>query len=265
MDAVTSRETLEAFVDGALSPEESARVVLRLADNPEDAAYVDALMELNALLGAAFSEPLNQAVPERIRATIFPAAAVAGAGAAAAGPARSGSRTARPGWRGAVPSRRSAGAWAAVAAAAVLAVGLVVGPWRGEQSVQIAGATGADDELRVALEEQPSGPVATTADEKITLIATFADRLGRPCREYEILHDAARAVTRGVACRSPETGWATEVAVASRLPTASSGEGYVPAQGEESDALDGALDRLGAGMLLTAGEERALIASNWRR
>lgn len=263
MDAVTSRETLEAFVDGALSPEESARVVLRLADSTEDAAYVDALMELNALLGAAFAEPLNQAIPERIRAAIFPPAA-APASPRAAGPARL-AAAGRPGWRAAPASRRRVWGWTAVAAAALLAVGVAQAPWRAGESVQIAGATGADDELRIALEEQPSGPVASAADERITLIATFEDSLGRPCREYEILHDAARAVTRGVACRNPGHGWATEVAVASRLPAANLGEGFVPAQGEDSAALDGALDRLGAGMLLSADEERALIASGWSR
>ena len=63
---------LDAFVDGALSPEEAARVVLHLADCPGDQAYVDAVMETNALLAAAFSEPLHQALPERLRATIFP-------------------------------------------------------------------------------------------------------------------------------------------------------------------------------------------------
>lgn len=260
MDTVMDRETLEAFVDGALSPEESARLVLHLADCPEDATYVDALMELNALLGSAYDAPLHQAIPERIRAAILPAPA-----AAAASPARPASRG---GWRAAArPGARRAAAWAAMAAAAALVVGVAVDLRGGPADpVQIAGAPEADGALRVALEDAPSGEIATgRGDERITLIATYLDDAGRPCREYEILHDAERAVTRGLACRNPGDDWDTEVAVASRLPAgaAAGGDGFVPAEGAASTTLDAALDRLGVGMTLTPDEERALIASNW--
>ncbi|PJN94791.1 hypothetical protein CNY89_12380 [Amaricoccus sp. HAR-UPW-R2A-40] len=71
MDAVMDHETLAAFVDGALSPEDSAGVVMHLADHPLDAAHVDALMELNALLGEAYAAPLHEPAPEPIVAAIL--------------------------------------------------------------------------------------------------------------------------------------------------------------------------------------------------
>ncbi|MBP7001583.1 zf-HC2 domain-containing protein [Amaricoccus sp.] len=255
MDTVMEQETLAAFVDGALSPEESARVVLHLADCADDAAYVDALMELNALLGAAFAAPVNQAIPERIRAAIFPAPASVGRARASG----------RSGWRMARPGGRRIAAWAAVAAAAALVVGVGIDLRTGGDTVQIAGAPGADGALRAALEAAPSGEAPSEGEERITLIATYRDAAGRPCREYEILHDAERALTRGLACRNSGEDWETEVAVASRLPSpaAGGGEGFVPAQGAASDTLDAALDRLGIGMSLTPDEERALIGSDW--
>jgi hypothetical protein len=258
MDTVMARETLEAFVDGALSPEEAARVVLHLADCPADATFVDALMETNQLVAAAYAEPLHQAVPERIRAAIYPEAAAA----PPAAPRADG----RTGWRRARPASRRM-VWGAVAASAALAVLVAVGPARNSGPVQIAGATAADAALRTALETRPSGQVpGGPASARITLIASFLDRDGRPCREYEILDAEAGALTQGIACRTMDVGWATEVAVASRLAAAADrGDAFVPAEGAGagSGALDGALDRLGAGMLLSPEEERSLIEAGW--
>ena len=44
------RARLAAFVDGELSPEDSAAVVMHLADHPADQAYVDDLFAANAAL-----------------------------------------------------------------------------------------------------------------------------------------------------------------------------------------------------------------------
>jgi anti-sigma factor RsiW len=263
MDTVMDRETLEAFVDGALTPEESARVVLHLADCPEDAAYVDALMEANALVAAAYAEPLHQPVPERLRATIFPAgpaAAPASAPPRAAGDPRGG------GWRALrLPPRRAA--WGALAASFALVLGVAAVSQRETGRVQLAGGPAADAALAAALETRPSGAVpGGPASARITLIATFLAADSRPCREYEILDAAAGALAQGIACRTPGEGWATEIAVASRLdPAADRGGAFVPAEGAGAGggALDGALDRLGAGMLLSPDEERALIESGW--
>lgn len=253
-DTATPRETLDAFVDGALAPEEAARVVLRLADCPRDQAYVDALMETNALLASAYAGPLHQPLPERLRATIFAPAAGGTARRSAARPS---------GWRIAAAPRHAV--WGALAAscAAAGAVFLTLAP-RHE-----AGGVGPDPSLVAALETGPSGAMAEVGDgAELMLIATFVDRDGRPCREYEILDLAGGALTEGLACRAPTGGWTTEVSVASRIAVpAAAGEGYVPASGADAgdEALDATLDRLGVGMSLPAAEEAALISAGWTR
>lgn len=262
MDAVMDRDTLAAFVDGALSPEDSARVVLHLADHPGDSAHVDALMELNALLGQAFAAPLSQPAPERI------VTAILGRGSRRGSTRRRGlSRIA--GWRPAADrtgGRRGLAAAAVAAAAVALVVGLAFGPGQMRRPVQILGAPpSADADLRAALETAPSGAVATAGPQQITLLGTFLDRTGRPCREYDLLDPTANTMTQGVACRSGFAEWSTAVAVASRLAGGVDRDAFVPASGEPGDpqALDRALDMLGAGMAMTPAEEQALIDS-WR-
>ncbi len=49
------QDPLAAFVDGELSPEEAAEVVMHLADHPADQTYVDDLFAANAALAEAFS------------------------------------------------------------------------------------------------------------------------------------------------------------------------------------------------------------------
>ncbi len=247
------RTLLDAFADGALSPEESARVVMHLADCPGDSTYVDAVVETNELLAAAYAAPLYEPLPERFRAAIFPDA---GHGAAPVG----------SGWRA-----RARGAplllGGALAASLALAIGLTALPaWR-DATVGLTSTAGAASILNDALESHPSGPVMDEHDTiEITLIGTFFDRDGRPCREYESLDNASDVLIQGVACHAGAEGWTTEVAVANRIAgDAARAESYVPADGAVSAAFDGALDRLGAGMALSASEERLLIAGNWKR
>jgi len=261
INTTLDRATLDGFVDGALSPEAAARVVLHLADCPADQAYVDAVMETNALLAAAYAAPLHDPLPERLRAAIFPA------------PAAPERPAARAGWRAALRRPRRA-LWGALAASCALALGLGIGlaPKGDLPEAQIAGpplraASGLDAQLRAALETRPSGAVAETAGgAQITLIASFEDDAGRPCREFEILDVVAGALTEGVACRAPAGRWAFEIAVASPLAAPErSGGAYLPASGAGAEALGATLDRIGASMALTPPEEAALIASGWAR
>lgn len=247
--------TLDAFVDGALSPEHAARVVLHLADNPDDRSYVDVVMETNALLAAAYDEPLHEALPERLRAAIFPAAATP--------PGRAGWRS---GARFPTPRRPGRSTLGLLAASAALAIGLAAGlsPSRGPDA-SVVGFPGDDDELYAALETSPSGPVAETPDgPQITLVASFLRDDGRPCRQFEVLDADNAAMTEGIACRNDAGAWASEIAVASLLAAAETSEtGFVPAAGPGDDALDATLDRLGAGMSLSPDEERTLIVAGW--
>ena len=61
---------LAAFVDGEMTPEAAAEVVMHLADHPLDQAYVDDLMAANEALAKAFAGPMSEQVPPRILAAI---------------------------------------------------------------------------------------------------------------------------------------------------------------------------------------------------
>jgi hypothetical protein len=250
MGAVIDAGRLAAYVDGALEPEEAAQVVMHLADNPEDRERVSRLTELNALLVAAYAAPLSQPVPERIRRAVDPASGGGG---------------------NVVPFRTRGAATAVVATLVALAAGVMLvfgfGPlWRST----VPGAPGVGpvpggSELQMALETGPSGSVVSFPDgDEVTLIATFLDGRGRPCREFELLHDTATEFSRGIACRGADAAWAVAVVVSEPLGGEPDPEaGYMPAAGAIDAALSGALDVLGAGPSLAPDAERELMAAGW--
>lgn len=248
MDTVMDPERLEAFVDGELSPEDAASVVLHLADCAQDRAHVDALMETGALLAAAYAEPLHQAVPERLRATIFPTAI-------RTAPARDRRRTTAP-----TRQRTSRLRWAiaGLAASVLLVVGLV--QRNGPAREITAGPIAAGSALHAALERMPSG----AAPEGLTLMGTFRDAAGRPCREFEALAAPTGVVTRGIACRATGGGWTTIAAYSEAKPAEPGpSQAFIPAGGADDGDLDAVLDRIGAGMTLTPAEEAALLDTGW--
>jgi hypothetical protein len=275
------RERLAAFVDGALEPEEAAEVVLRLEASPADRAYVDRLMELGTLLGEAYAAPLYEPVPERFLRTVFgeteaePAAEPAPEAAAVlpraeAAPPRRAARTDDPRGGARPATRRALGlrvaAFGAVAASAAFLVAF--GSLRDEDVGALALTGAAEAALAAALETRPSGAVAGPDGASITLIATFLDADGRPCREFELRDPAAASLTRGLACRE-DGDWRSEIALSTRIASAPDAAGgsddFVPAEGPAAGAISAALDRIGAGLSLTPAEEQALVASGWSR
>lgn len=251
MGAVIEAATLAAYVDGALEPEEAARVVMHLADSPQDRAKVARLTALNARLVAAFSAPLAEPVPERIRRAVDPSFAAP----ASALPFRS--RT------GSAPVAIALAALAT--AAGVMLVFGVSTVWRtGAPGAPGVGPVAVGSELHLALDTSPSGSMLEFPDgDEITLIATFLDGRGRPCREFERLQETATEFSRGIACRGA-TGWAVAVVVSEPLVGEPNPDaGYLPAAGAVDAALTGALDVLGAGPSLGPDDEQALIGSGW--
>lgn len=253
-DTVMDAGRLAAFVDGELSPEDAAAVVLHLADCPGDRAHVDALMEAGMLFAAAYAEPLHQGMPERLRALIYPAspdlAAPRAAPRRAAGRASATSR----------PSRRQAAVWgiATLAASALLAIGIASRPETG--ILPAAGPVAAGSALHAALEGASSGP----AGDGLVLVATFHDASGRPCREFEARIPHSGVLTHAIACRETTGGWTTIAAFSEAVAVASGPrQAFVPAGGADSGDLDVVLDRIGAGLSLTPREEAALIRRGW--
>jgi hypothetical protein len=239
---------LAAYVDGALEPEAAAEVVIHLADNAADRRRVADLTELNALLVAAYAAPLAEPVPERIRRSVVPSNVTP------------------------FPSRyRRRPAAVTVLLAAAATVLLVFGLsdlWRsGAPGAPGVGPVAAGSELHAALETSASGSVLSFPDgDEVTLIATFRDGRGQPCREFELLHDDASEFTRGIACRGAEAAWSVAVIVSEPVSGDFADDAtYMPAAGAIDAALSGALDVLGAGPSLAPAAEQELILSGWSR
>ncbi len=217
-----SDETLVAYVDGELSPEQSRDVEARVAADAELAATVEALREGSSALRAAFNEPLRAPVPDRLT-KLFDAPTMTGE-AAGMGP-RSSS------WRW------LSGPVAAPIAASVLAlvVGLggafVFAEWQVESKIARLEATRAADRqmlaaaVALALETHVSGELAAWSNPDsgssgtVEPVRTFRAASGQWCREYIQTADLTTEPIqllrrRAIACRDPDGQWQTRLEIA---------------------------------------------------
>jgi surface antigen len=202
-------ETLSAYVDGELSPEQVAELEARLAGDAELAAEIDTLRQGAAALHAAFNEPLREPVPDHL-ARIF------------AAPPAAAKRSF--GWAG-------FGSGFAVPIAAsllMLAVSLggayAISEWQVERKIARLEAVRAADRQMLAtavtkaLETHVSGkPAAWNNPETgsygtIEPVRTFRAASGQWCREYVETADLVTESVpserrRGIACRDPDGQW----------------------------------------------------------
>ncbi len=245
-------ETLAAFVDGELGPEEAARVVMHLADCPEDQAWVDAAMRANELLGKAYAAPMDEPVPDRFRDLILPHSTIP---AVAAGGT-------------VVPFVRRAAlpiVTAALAAAASVLVMLSLGPRETAEAPLVAGRVGQGGAIEAALDALDSGTTRQLADgRQLAMMASFQDSRGGYCREFQVSAAPDEGFDHAVACRAAE-GWNVEIVVHQTAEADGGDGGYRPAGGAGSRAIEQLLDEIGAGMVLTAEEEAAARAAGWRQ
>lgn len=247
------REKLAAFADGEFGPE-TARLVMHLADNPEDQAYVDRIAVERALIARAFGSIADEPVPERILAVIE-------------------GRTPRGARVLASPFRRwswfAAGlaAGVATAAAAVLAVRIGGPPDAATEPVGVAGSLAVGpvapgSALARALDSRASGDeIGFGPDARLRIAASFLDGRKRICREIMIVRDAAERVDQAVVC-AEGSGWSVDIAVGSALESGE--DAYAPASGPGGRAIERLLDEIGAGSALGPEEEDAARARGWR-
>lgn len=240
---------LNAFADSELTPEEAARVVMHLADCPEDQTVVDGIMMTNALLARACAGPLDEPVPPAIRAAIF-----------GAPPERTSAQV--------TPFRRPAArtAFWGAALAAGLAAAAVFLPRLAEDGGELAlGPVPARNPIAEALTELASGETQLVArDVELAMVASYAVP-GGFCREFT-LHTGPGAVDLapdlvGLACNEG-AGW--QVAAREAEPAPHAQTHFVPAAGDAEDAIRSGLDAHAAGPALSAEEERAARAAGWR-
>lgn len=231
---------LGAYVDGELSETDRAEVEARLDHSVEDRLSVAQMREMDLRLALAFREPIDAPIPEALVACV-----------------QGGARGfAMPGWRAIVGM--------GLAASIAIAIGAVIGGQLSGpgQPVIIVGSVASDGALSSLLETGATGESLGPDREGVTLMSTFLDGAGRPCREIENIDTGGFNLTRAIACRNGDA-WSVEFTAAQSLLTAGEREDYVAASGAGADLLGSALDVLDAGPVLGPSEVSDLISRKW--
>lgn len=248
-------DELSAFLDGELSAALTEDLLDALERDEALGLRLAELTEANAAASAAFDAPLNEPIPDRLRAILEGPAAQPEPDSNVVSLAQS-------------AQARRAPAWADWRLPMAASVALVVGGLAGAQlSRAPAGATIAQIEAAViapanplhrVLSESASATAVTLAGGAVARpVLSFRDRQGRLCREFEMA--AARATAVGIACRAGDD-WRVELLVpAADRPD--SAAGYVQASGYNEAAVEAVLSRLGAGEALSAEDEAAALAT----
>lgn len=252
-ETTMDKARLAAFVDGELSPEDAAEVVMHLANDPVDQAYVDELMALNIIIADAYDAPLHEPVPPEILATI----------AADGEPtAKEAAIVSLDGWR---RSRRFV-AWGGAALAAGIAVFLVAPGLQSPDLADVAlGSIVADHPQSLALSELETGQKRTIGDgAEISITASFRTSDKGVCREFAVHHETEPNLVSGIACPAADArgGWMVEASVAVLL--SENATAFTPASGDSSDPISAFLDKVGAGRALTSDEEVDARSNGWR-
>jgi hypothetical protein len=255
-------ETLMAFVDGELLPEQAAAVEAALAHDAGARQQVERMQALNRRLRAAFSTELSDAVP-------------AGLMAHAHGQHLNTSQERHtPAAQGAQLIRFPRGAWPRWMGLAASVLLLLWG-WQawgpGAATEDIAWRNGPDGRLVAsaslerALEQQLALETGTSP---IKVAWTFKDRDGRYCRSFEAPGGA------GLACRDAGH-WQLVVLTPTNAPTntptttpdsapAAEAGLRLASSGLPTTVLEAAERRM-AGMALDARQEREARDAGWRR
>ncbi len=244
-----SRETLDAYVDGELAPEEMTRVAALLAERGDLKSYVEAQLALRNRLQDSFAPLLAEPIPDRLQQALR------------AGKTQS--RLVTASWRARVGEYLS---WrVAVSAAASLAFGLIIGiaiersaptetPFvRSAQNGQVL----AQGELAGALTEQLAASDRRGQHARIGI--SFRGRNGLDCRTFEWL--GATTTANGVACHSGGD-WAV-AALATTARTANDRAEYQTAGAAMPDAIRNFVNDMISGEPFDAAAERAARAAHW--
>lgn len=265
MTFVLNDETLMAYVDGELAPEEEEEIRKLLANNPDAQIAVEVMQKSKEFLHKAFDPILDEPVPEHlincIRAT-HPESNDGGS------PPQ---RQARISHFRAKPAL----AWAAALALIVGGLAAYIGNHtlhrRPFAPLPVAAV---DTFLDEALDNTVSGAVFTKknlgsneAGREIMPMLSFRSQDARFCREYEELANGGE-VRYGVACR--EDGHWRNLDIASFQQGAQGAEParqdhYTPAMGEgNAGNLDGLIDAIIEGAPFGPDDEAELIRNGWK-
>jgi hypothetical protein len=245
-----TRETLMAFVDGELPPDEERRVAAEVAKDPALGAYVDEQRKLTRTLAHAFAPVLEQPVPPHIEQTVREAKLHAGPSLPL------GDRLRRI-WR---EQTRAGRGWIPVGAmAAGVLLGFALdGLFENGDMRTRGGALIAQRELaRVLTAELASEQTAETRG-MARIGVSFVSMDGAFCRSFETA-PGERGAAAGLACL--KSGAWQIVALADAQP-GERGE-FATAAGAMPAVVRNAVNAMMAGEPLDAAQERAARDAGW--
>lgn len=234
-----SKESLSAFMDGELEPQEIARIAALVEQDPSLKSFVDEQDKLRAELRAAFSDVMTDAVPERLLA------AAAHTPVSLRVRARKWFGSGSPALRFGVP-------------AAAMALGLLIGVGVERTSSGVSdfgtspsGQIVARADLADALEHKLAADAGRTQ-----IGVTFRDKSGTTCRTFT----TSAGTTNGLACRY-NGEWQVGALVSGPKAQAT---GYALAGSEMPDAIRNAIAARISGEPFDAAAERAARDSGWK-
>ncbi len=254
-ETAMDKSRLAAFVDGELSPEDAAAVVIHLADHPDDQAYVDELMALNVMIADAYDAPLHQPAPDAILATI----------------AANGEPSSQPSNVMPFPMAhlvRKPATWGLGGAlAAGLATFMIMNePGAGDPGRVVLGPLPTDHAQTYALNELGAGQTRRFGDEtEFSVTASFQTDIKGVCREFRVTQGDNGRFDVGVACPAEGDGDDWVIEVVDILGSDDPATSFTPASGAQADPIGDFLDHVGAGRMLTPEEEEAARAAGWKR
>lgn len=202
-----AHSTLVAYADGALPPEQAREVEARIVNSPEAQEALSRMRQSARAARHAFDDPLNEPVPERLRA-LFDVPA-----------------------RPAPLSRRLLPLAASILALAVgLGAGYVAGRvTENDAELRLAGAppaTGSSAFDAAMLQALAGGQSSVTYRDAaaalsgtVTLLGAVETSFGIPCREFRHVQrsgDAGETTQSGLACRRPDGGWEVTILATER-------------------------------------------------
>jgi len=258
-------EILIAYLDGQLPESDYGPVEQALAESESLRARLQALVDSGELARRSFDAVLLEPVPPTLIAAIWRAPDPRGHRPPTGGAARPTSPWL---WRffGAAPGRR---AWPALASVALLAVAAVLG-WQVLQPSEDVrwslreGQRVEDPSLALALDVSPSGRVLRTASGTVEVLASFEQKQGGHCREFNRSTPRGTRGELGIACRTPDGDWQLAFLVTEERGAGDEASTYRTASDRQHEAADAFLSDRVNHPALESGEENALIARGWQ-
>lgn len=242
-----SDDTLMAYLDNELAPDERARVDAALGTNPALRERLQQQEVVRRALTAAFGPVVNERLPDHLLQT---------------------ARTAPVSWRWRLRQSLSQFSFSVLggqnltfarfaSGAAVLLVGVAIG-WiatRGPNADNETGLAIAKGPLAQALEQQLASDVRQQGPR---VGVSFRAKSGQLCRTFDA--GASSGNKAGIACRGP-ADWTIETLVAAE-PRA--GSPYEVVGSAMPPAVSDAVENLMAGEPFDAAQERKARDRNWR-